>query len=413
MKQLEILISGASIAGPACAILLAAQGHRVTVVERAPSLRPGGQTVDLRGAGRTVVERMGLLPAVDDRLLDQRGIAWVDQQGRRRAEMGVEAFGGRGIISSHEILRGDLAEVLYEASLPATNYLWGNSIAHLDEHPDHVDVRFSDGTTGRYDLVVGADGIGSNTRELAFPAGDVRIEPLGLLTAWFTATLPIDLAGWYLMCNAPGLVASVRPSRGPGEVKAALSVRDPDPDLDLRDPAACRRHLRERFAGMGWLVPDLLAGLDRAEDLACQQVGAVRMERWTTGRVVLVGDAGYCPTPLSGRGTTLALVGAWTLAAELARSDGDVGSALAGYDAAIRPNVAVGQQLPPGGADGYAPRTRFRIALGQWSMRSMNVWPIRGMFEREFAKPDELVLPSYEIPQPSIGSQAVRSSAVR
>ena len=397
MKTLDILINGASIAGPACAILLAEQGHRVTVVERASALREGGQTVDLRGVGLDIIERMGLLPAVEGRLLDQRGIAWVDERGRRRAEMPVEAFGGRGIISSHEILRGDLAEVLYQASLPATTYRWANTITALDQQAGRVVAHFAHGPAEAFDLVIGADGVGSTTRGLAFDPAEVRLESLGLLTAWFTASLSTDLAGWYLMLTVPDLVASVRPSRTAGEVKVALSVHDPALHVDTGDRAACRRLIADRFDGVGWLVPELLAELDRADDVAFQQVGAVQMQRWTSDRVALVGDSGYCPTPLTGRGTTLALAGAWTLAAELARTGGDVPQALAGYDAAMRPNVTSAQKLPPGGAKGYSPRSRLGVALGHWSMRSMNRWPMRAILEREFSKPDEIRVPDGEL----------------
>jgi 2-polyprenyl-6-methoxyphenol hydroxylase-like FAD-dependent oxidoreductase len=142
MTNREVLISGAGIAGTAAAYWLRRAGFLVTVVERAPSPRPGGQTVDLRGAGRIVADRMGLLGQIRDMAVTQRGIAWIDESGRHRAEMPVDAFGGRGIVSVDEILRGDLAEILYEAARPGAHYLFDDTITAIEQDADNVLVTF-------------------------------------------------------------------------------------------------------------------------------------------------------------------------------------------------------------------------------------------------------------------------------
>jgi 2-polyprenyl-6-methoxyphenol hydroxylase-like FAD-dependent oxidoreductase len=414
MSIQEILVSGAGIAGTAVAYWLREAGFSVTVVERAPSPRPGGQTVDLRGAGRTVVERMGLLSEIRSMTVTQQGIAWVDSSGRHRAEMPVEAFGGRGIVSEDEILRGDLAELLYQAAQPDVSYLFNDTISAVEQDTDGVLVTFETAAARRFDLVVGADGLHSVTRELAFGTQAEAFHPLGLLNAWFTIPAEIELDNWYLMYNAPGgRVISVRPGRLATEQKAALSVRSTesfersniDSQIDL---------LERHFADVGWEARRLLQAARTAPDFYLDAMGQVQLRRWSQGRVVLLGDAGYCPSPLSGLGTSLALVGAYILAGELAAStrttteQAALQRAFDRYESRMRPYVEQGQELPPGGADGYAPRSTLRIALGWASMRWSQRWPMRGLMERIFSKADAIELPDYADlsplqPEPSSG----------
>lgn len=162
--QRTVLISGAGVAGPALAYWLTEFGYRTILVESAHGIRPGGQTVDLRGAGRDVVTRMGLLGDMHSRALAQRGIAWVRGDGRRRAEMPVEAFNGNGVVSKLEILRGDLVEVLYNATKTRAEYRFGTRIAAIDES----EATLTDGTKVTADLIVGADGPHSAVRRLVF-----------------------------------------------------------------------------------------------------------------------------------------------------------------------------------------------------------------------------------------------------
>ena len=181
MARPTILISGAGIAGPALAFWLNRNGYRVIVVEIAPGIRPGGQTVDLRGAGGDVVERMGLMDQMRERALDQRGAAWVRSDGSRRAEMPVTAFGGNGLVSKLEILRGDLVDVLYQATKDQAEYRFNASISDLEQNDDGVEVTLADGTRLRADLVVGADGPHSAVRRLVFgPEERVRQTTRGL-----------------------------------------------------------------------------------------------------------------------------------------------------------------------------------------------------------------------------------------
>jgi 2-polyprenyl-6-methoxyphenol hydroxylase-like FAD-dependent oxidoreductase len=297
---------------------LSEYGFTTTVVERAPALRAGGQTVDPRGAGRTVIERMKLMDRVRKVSLDQRGIAFVGADGRIRARMPTALFGGEGIVSDIEVLRGDLARVLYEATVPGTEYLFDDTARRLDQDDEGVTVTFEKAPPRRFSLVIGADGLNSAIRGLAFGPRAQYVRPLGCYTAWFTAAAEFDLGGWFLMHNAPGgLVASIRPGRVPGETKAGLYFRSAPIDYDPRDTARQMDILASRFSRARWEVPQLLKAMRAAPDFFFDSISQVRLDRWSSHRTALVGDAAYCPTPLTGLGTSLALAGAYVLAGEL------------------------------------------------------------------------------------------------
>ncbi len=398
MENQDILISGASIAGPALAYWLRSQGFNPTVVERAPAPRPGGQTVDLRGAGRTVVQRMGLMDRARELTVDQRGIAWVNDRGRVTARMPSDLFGGEGIVSEIEILRGDLGQLLYEASRPGTEYLFDDTITGLDQDEGGVNVTFERSAPRRFGLVIGADGLHSAVRALAFGPESGCVRPIGAYTAWFTARAGIDLDGWFLMHNAPGgRLASARPGRRRGEIKAGFSFRSEPITYDRQDIAGQQDLLARRFAGAGWEAPRLLAAMRTAPDFFFDSMGQVHLDHWSAGRTALVGDAGYCPTPLTGLGTSLALVGAYVLAGELAAADGDHRTAFGRYEQVMRPYVTRAQQLPPGGASGYAPRSRAVIRLREASMRMMTRWPLRLLLAGQFSKAGHIDLPDYRV----------------
>jgi 2-polyprenyl-6-methoxyphenol hydroxylase-like FAD-dependent oxidoreductase len=397
MEHQDILISGAGIAGPAVAYWLRKAGFGVTVVERAPSPRPGGQAVDLRGAGRTVVQQMGLLDRVREVALEQEGFAFVDARGRVTARMPADAFGGEGIVSEIEVLRGDLCQVLYQATLPGVGYVFDDTITGIEQDTAGVTVAFEKAPSRRFGLVVGADGLHSTVRALAFVPDAACVRPLHLYNAWFTAPADIDLGGWYLMHNEPGgLVAGARPGRHPDEIKAGLSFRSEPLGGECRDRAAQKELLARRFAGAGWEVPRLLDAMRASADFYFDSVGQVHLDAWSRGRVALLGDAGYCPSPLTGLGTSLSLVGAYVLAGELVAAGGDHRVAFPRYQERLRAYVAQGQQLPPGGVGGFAPMTAFMIGMRSVSTRWMTRWPLRNLLAGQFAKADAIELPSYE-----------------
>jgi 2-polyprenyl-6-methoxyphenol hydroxylase-like FAD-dependent oxidoreductase len=400
MTQPTVLISGAGIAGPALAYWLTRNGYRVIIVEIAPGIRPGGQTVDLRGAGGDVVERMGLIDQMRERALEQRGAAWVRTDGSHRAEMPVTAFDGNGLVSKLEILRGDLVDVLYQATKDETEYRFNASISDLNQDDDGVDVTLADGTQLRADLVVGADGPHSAVRRLVFGPEEKFAKPLGGYNAWFSAPDRIGLDGWFLLYQAPGgLNASMRPSHDPAVAKASLAFQSEPLSYDRRDLDEQRQILIERFAGAGWHCDELLAAAQEADDFYFDSFAQVHMPSWSSGRVTLVGDAGYCASPLSGMGTSLALVGAYILAGELGPADSldaeRIRAALGCYGTTMRPFVDICQDLP-NTIDRYAPKSASDIAINAMVMKWMQRWPFRSFAARKFfATADSITLPEY------------------
>jgi len=329
VRNQTVLISGASIAGPALAYWLDRYGFRVTVVEKAPALRPGGQAVDFKGRSqRTVLERMGVWDEIQQRRTGRFDTVYLDASGRELAVMTGEFTGG-----DVEILRGDLTAILYERTKTRCEYRFGDSIAALTETADGVRAEFEHGAAQTFDLVVGADGIHSRVRRLAFGPERDYVRHLGYY--YCVAGAP----GWghdarrreRLIAhawNAPGRMAARGGSKGSqlylfasGELAGARG-----------DVAAQRRLITERFSGLGGEVPSMLAELDRLDDFYLDAIAQVQMKgRYTSGRVALVGDAGYGNT-LGGFGTGLAVVGAYVLAGELATADGDHAAGYARYD---------------------------------------------------------------------------------
>jgi 2-polyprenyl-6-methoxyphenol hydroxylase-like FAD-dependent oxidoreductase len=400
VTRLTVLISGAGIAGPSLAFCLTRSGYRVIVVEIADGIRPGGQTVDLRGAGGDVVERMGLMPQMRAHALDQQGVAWVASDGSRRAEMPVTAFDGNGLVSKLEILRGDLVDVLYRATKDSVEYRFNTRISALSQDDDGVEATLADGTKLRADLVVGADGPHSAVRAMVFGPEDEFVEPLGGYNAWFTAPDHVGLDGWYLMYLAPGgLNASMRPTHDRAIAKAGLAFASEPLSYDRRDIDEQRQILAERFAGAGWQCDALLTAAQDADDFYFDSFLQVKMPSWTCGRVVLVGDAGYCASPLSGMGTSLALVGAYVLSGELGAADSfdaeGIQAALLRYETTMRPYVDKCQNIP-NRVDRYAPNSASDIASNIAVMKWMQRWPFRPIASRIWFKvADSILLPDY------------------
>jgi 2-polyprenyl-6-methoxyphenol hydroxylase-like FAD-dependent oxidoreductase len=341
------LVTGASIAGPALAHWLHRRGAEVTVVERAPELRPGGQAVDARGVTREVIRRMGLDAAVRAARTETAGAHTVDVDGNVLETFRADDDGGDGYIAEIEILRGDLSRVLHDDTRDGVEYLFGDRIAELTQDSDGVAVAFAGGERRRFDLVVGADGLHSALRAMVFGPHERFVRHLGRVMSFYTVPNEFGLDRWLIDYQEPGSgrSAGLRPIQDATRAMAMFSFPAAGLDVDYRDVAAQKGLLRERMAGLGWLAPRILAHLDDTPDFYLDQVAQVVMDRWSSGRVALLGDAAFSSSPLSGQGTGLALVGAYLLAGELAAAGWDPDAGFAGYERRMRPFVEANQEI--------------------------------------------------------------------
>jgi 2-polyprenyl-6-methoxyphenol hydroxylase-like FAD-dependent oxidoreductase len=370
LKTQNVLISGASIAGPALAFWLSRYGFNPTVVERAPAVRPGGYAVDFRGASMSVLERMGLLPEV--RRLETRtgAITMVDEANRKIASM-PDGFTSGEL----EIMRGDLAGVLYAATRDVTEYIFDDSIATMAERSDGIEVTFSRSGARKFDLVVGADGLHSNVRSLAFGTESQFIHDLGYYISIFTTPnfMNLDHSGLYY--GTLGKRVGIFSARKNTEANASFFFASPPLQYDRRDAEQQKLILRERFAREAWQVPRLLQMMDNAPDFYFDSISQIRMDRWSSGRSVLLGDAAWCPSPLSGMGTGMATVGAYILAGELMEAQGNYTIAFPRYEALMRDYVKSCQKLAEG-ADWFVPKTRWKLWLStqMWRILPYTPW---------------------------------------
>lgn len=352
-----ILVSGASIAGPALAYWLHRRGFTVTVVERAGAVRGGGYPIDVRGTAIEVVDRMGLLPRVRAAHVDSQRLTFLAPGGTPIATVDPEAATGGTHGRDVELRRGDLAGALYDAVRDDVEFVFGDSIASLADHDHGVDVTFHSRTERTFDLVVGADGLHSATRALTFGPEEQFHHYLGYCFAGFTMPNHLDLSHEGVIWNVPGRAGILYATGDAPEVHGLLNFARTDPPFDAcRDPQAQRDLVAEVFAGDGWEIPRMVATMRTADDLFFDVVSQIRMPRWSSGRVALVGDAGYAPSFMSGQGSSMALVGAYVLAAELAAAPDHTG-AFAAYEDGLRGFVELNQALATGGGGLVAPRT--------------------------------------------------------
>jgi 2-polyprenyl-6-methoxyphenol hydroxylase-like FAD-dependent oxidoreductase len=386
----DVLISGASVAGPALAFWLARRGFRPVIVERSGQLRAGGYAVDFRGEVHLgVLAQMGLLEQVRARQTCLRSIRYVDDSGRSLARMPTVFFAG-----DVEILRGDLATILYQATRDDTEYIFGDSVTGLAQDGGGVHVTFERAAERTFGLVIGADGVHSNIRRLAFGPEDRFARDLGLFVSIFTVpdVVGLDRAG--LLYNVPGRTAGMFAAGDPGRAIAQFYFTAPGQRWEPGDAAGQQQILAETFAGLGWQVPRLLADMPSAPDFYFDTISQIRMSTWSAGRVALVGDAAYAAGP-GGNGTGNAVVAAYILAGELA-ADGDHRAAFARYEQQLRGYVEGGQKQAADSQAYLAPPTWKKIRQRNRFYKVLPYLPISGLISRAATRTaTAITLPSY------------------
>ncbi len=342
---MKILISGASIAGPALAWWLHRFGIEVSIVEKAPAPRPGGHAIDIRGAALDVVRAMGLETQVRDARTRMKGVSKLDAEGNevwRSEEMTISggSFGKEAI----EIMRDDLSNILTSALPPGVEVIYGDTIERLDDNGAEVAVTFASGRSANFDAVIGADGLGLAMRKQVFSPDAGYLRPFGVVLAPYSTPNLIGLEDWQLTYEAGSDSCMIYTAPGNATLRVCFGF-EADYESIPADRAGQIALVRQRCGHLGWKVPALLAALDDAPDFYLGPIAQVRMPAWHKGRLALAGDAAWCPSPFTGQGTSLALVGAFVIASELSRCEGDPAAAFAASEARLRPFVDKNQAI--------------------------------------------------------------------
>jgi 2-polyprenyl-6-methoxyphenol hydroxylase-like FAD-dependent oxidoreductase len=359
----QALISGAGIAGATTAYWLAKAGFQVTVAEQARDIRSSGSPVDVRGAAVEVAERMGVMAQIRAADTRVRDLVFVNSQGRVVSRVNMRTTWAES--GDVELSRGELAAILRDAVPGEVEFQFGNSVTALAQDADGVTAEFASGPVRRFDVVIGADGAHSGVRALAFGPEADYLKHLGV----YVATLPLDgeTATELILYNTPGRAVAIHPAGGhPG---AAFMFRAPQiPQFDHRDLEQHKRLLCDAYAGAGWRVPELLDRVRAADDdLYFDSVSRIQVPTWSRGRIGLVGDAASCVS-LFGDGSSLAMIGAFTLADSL---NGDIPAGLRAYEARHRPQRAVKENSVAYATRLLIPATSAGIAIRNAAMRLM------------------------------------------
>jgi 2-polyprenyl-6-methoxyphenol hydroxylase-like FAD-dependent oxidoreductase len=366
MTASTVLISGAGIAGPTLAYWLARHGLRPTVVERAPGTRSSGSPVDVRGPAFPIAEAMGIVPALRAAATSVTTLTFINAMGRPVGRIPTRRSAAREM----EVPRNDLATILYAAARDDAEFIFDDTITTLTRDDSGVEVTFERTAPRRFDLVVGADGLHSTTRRLAFGPEADFVRHMGVYIATLSLGRPLPNLHEVLMFNTPGHGVALHPVRG--IAGAAFMFRSPPvPGFDHRDTAQHKRLLQAAFGGAAWRLPELRALVRDAGDLYFDAVSQVRLPRWSRGRVALLGDAASCVS-LFGEGSSLAMAGAATLARALAATPADPEAALRRYEAQHRRLVTPRQRAVTLAAALLIPRTRAGMATRNAATR---LWP--------------------------------------
>ncbi|MDO5629415.1 MAG: FAD-dependent monooxygenase [Mobilicoccus sp.] len=383
----RVLISGASIAGLSCAYWLHRAGWHVTVIERAEEFRTGGQNVDIRGEAREVVRLMGIEDAIRAATTTEEGTVFVDADDRDVARFPM-AEDGEGLTADMEILRGDLALILRDALPAGVGLRVGEEIEDVADTGESVEVRFASGERSTYDLLVVAEGVRSRTRDRLF-GPEVERKPLRLTMVYGTiARRGDDDRWWHWYTATGGRQVTTRPD-GHGTTRATMSYRSAEGEgLAGASREELVATLRRRFEGAGWQTERVLDGFAGSDDVYADDLEQIRMVSWSHGRVCLVGDAAWCPTPLGGGGSSLAILSGYVLGAALSRTvtdevtPGGLRQALTEYEEWLRPDVDAVHGMPPGVVAASHPRSRVGVFLNRTALKVGALPPVRAIMSK-------------------------------
>lgn len=367
---MQAIIIGAGIAGLAAAHRLADLGATVTVIEKAPAPRPHGYMIDFFGPGYEAAQKMGLLPGLRTLGYHVEQFSYVDEHGRVRASMDYQRFEKAASGQIVSIMRPDLELALREAVAGRVDLRYGTIVEDLDNRPDGVSVRLSDGSRLDGDLLIGADGIHSATRALVFGAQQRFLRYLGLHTAAYVFDDPAihqQVEDGFFLTDTIDAQMGFYGLRD-GRVAVFTVHRSPDPRLPT-DPRAA---VRERYSNLGWVTPTALAKCPESSDVYYDQVAQIEMDTWVKNRVLLLGDSAYAVSLLAGQGASLAVAGAYVLGRQLAATP-DIDTALDQFFRRWHPVVSERQRIGRRGAGWFLPASATQLWLRRLAVKAMRL----------------------------------------
>lgn len=392
---MQIVINGVGIAGPTLAYWLQKAGHEVLLVEQAPQLRRGGYVIDFWGVGYDIAEQMGLIPRIRALGYQIKEVRFVDRRGRKNGGFAVDLFRRMTNDRFTSVRRSDLAATLFQALDGKVETRFGDTVTGIQEEENGVRVSFAHAAPRAADLVIGADGLHSRVRQLAFGAAAGGEVSLGYHVAAF------EIAGYqprdelvYVSHGVPGRQISRLSLR---EDKTLFLFIFRDEYLASAQPAreqAPKVVLNNVFADVGWEGPQILAALEQASDVYFDRVSQIRLAHWATGRTALIGDAAACVSLMAGEGTGLAMAEAYVLAGELRASGGDHRAAFARYEERLMPFLARKQAVAAKFAASFAPKSAFGLTFRNLVTRLLRL-PFLAHFIIGRDLRDDLKLPDY------------------
>jgi len=392
---MAVLISGIGIAGPTLAYWLSVHGIESVLVECAPHLRTGGYVIDFWGSGFDVAERMDLLADVRRDGYDIKELRLVNARGRRVGGFNVDLFRAAAHGRYVSIPRSALARNIYRKIEGRCETIFGDSIREIQQTADGVQVTFEHAAPRRFDAVVGADGLHSVVRKLAFGDEDRFEKFLGYSVAAFEAVgyRPRD-DDIYVSFSVPGKQAGRFTMRNDRTLFLLVFADERGNRVDPGDIRSQKQMLRSLYGDLGWECPQIMAALESCPDLYFDRVSQIRMDTWSHGRVGLVGDAAFCPSLLAGQGSSLAMLAAYVLAGELGGANGAVDEAFQRYEQFLRTYIDAKLVAAEKFAGSFAPKTRLGLWVRNQATKLFSLPFVPGLVMKSTLV-DHIELPSY------------------
>ena len=394
MNNKNILISGAGIAGTTLAWWLKKFGFNPTLIEIAPALREGGYAIDFMGAGYDVAEKMGIIPALKEVDINFSKLVFVDSNNKEKGSMNYQKIKDFLNGRAFTLLRSDLAKMIYQSLDKDVEIIFGDTITNIAQNENEVSVTFQSGTTRNFDLLVGADGLHSKVRSLVF-GNETQFEKY---FGYYTSSYTIDDFSLgnhtFSMYNVSYKQVAVYSNSGNKTTTFFIFTSPEKLSYPYHDIGKQKQILKTEFENSGWMCPQLLSGIDSTTDFYFDSISQIKMDSWYKGRITLVGDAGYCPSLLSGKGSTLAMVGAYILAGELKQANGDYKAAFKQYEVIFKPFMDKKQKAAQFFAKSFVPKSNFGIWLRNVTFKLMSSSLFSKLFLNQF-KDSELQLKEY------------------